>query len=208
MLTVIDGGSTDGSVEFLQASGDLIDFWMSEPDKGIYDAMNKGIRAARGAYILHLNAGDALLHLPLNALHQCLQDGIDVASFAVLDDNVRLFYPRSGLRNFIENTWHHQGTFYRREAHLFYDPSYRVYGDMDLNQRMRRAGCSVRFFTETVASHSTGGVSSALQLTSAHRGEMWRAVRRNSGLIFVPVAFLKLHLYLLLHRLRAWRDAA
>jgi GT2 family glycosyltransferase len=204
-IIVIDGGSTDGSIDLLQASNDLIGFWMSEPDQGIYDAMNKGIQAAHGTYILHLNAGDTLLHLPLNALRQCLKDRIDVASFSVLDDNVRVFHPRSGLRNRIENTWHHQGTFYRREAHLLYDPSYRVYGDFDLNQRMLLAGCSVRFFSEIVASHSTGGISSALTINSAHRREIWRTVSRNSGLLYVPIAFLKLHLYILLHRFRAFR---
>lgn len=54
---VIDGGSTDGTLDILREYGDAIR-WQSEPDKGIYDAMNKGIRLARGRWIHLLNADD------------------------------------------------------------------------------------------------------------------------------------------------------
>lgn len=55
---VIDGASTDGTVEVIQKYIDSIDFYVSEPDGGIYDAMNKGIMAATGDWINFLNAGD------------------------------------------------------------------------------------------------------------------------------------------------------
>lgn len=55
---VIDGGSKDGSVEFLNRHNQLIDCWVSEPDKGVYNAMNKGIKASKGDYLWFLNAGD------------------------------------------------------------------------------------------------------------------------------------------------------
>lgn len=204
-VIVIDGGSTDGSVDLLERSSDVVDYWRSEADQGIYDAMNKGIQAAHGDYVLHLNAGDTLVHMPSGVLRECLNEGVEVVSFSVLVDDVSLFRPRRGLRGKIENTWHHQGTFYRRQAHLHYDTTYRVYGDFDLNQRMQRAGCSVRYFPEVVATHSTGGISSALSLTTAHRSEIWRTVRRNAGLLYVPLAFVKLHAYVLLHRIHANR---
>jgi glycosyltransferase involved in cell wall biosynthesis len=57
---VIDGGSTDGSNEILQRFEDKISYWVSEPDNGIYHAMNKGIKKATGEYLLFLNAGDRL----------------------------------------------------------------------------------------------------------------------------------------------------
>ena len=57
---VVDGGSTDGSAEYLQANTEKVNHWVSEPDKGIYNAMNKGIRMAHGEYIQILNAGDCL----------------------------------------------------------------------------------------------------------------------------------------------------
>lgn len=55
---VIDGGSTDGSREFIEAHQDSFSYWSSEPDRGIYNAMNKGILQANGEYLSFLNSGD------------------------------------------------------------------------------------------------------------------------------------------------------
>lgn len=57
---IIDGGSTDGSVDVIKKYADKITYWVSEPDKGIYHAMNKGIDVAKGEYCLFLNSGDSL----------------------------------------------------------------------------------------------------------------------------------------------------
>jgi len=55
---VIDGGSTDGSKEFIESKSENIDYWISEPDKGIYNAINKGIKVATGEYLFFINSGD------------------------------------------------------------------------------------------------------------------------------------------------------
>lgn len=55
---VIDGGSTDGTVDIIKKYADRLAYWVSEPDKGIYDAMNKGMAIATGNYINFMNAGD------------------------------------------------------------------------------------------------------------------------------------------------------
>ena len=57
---VIDGGSTDGSLAYIESQNANIDYWISEPDTGIYNAMNKGIVKANGEYLLFLNSGDHL----------------------------------------------------------------------------------------------------------------------------------------------------
>ncbi|MES2588246.1 MAG: glycosyltransferase family 2 protein [Bacteroidota bacterium] len=59
---VIDGASSDGSKELIESYQDNISYWVSEPDKGIYNAMNKGILASKGEYCQFLNSGDYLVN--------------------------------------------------------------------------------------------------------------------------------------------------
>jgi glycosyltransferase involved in cell wall biosynthesis len=59
---VIDGGSTDGSAAYLESQTNNITYWISEPDKGIYNAMNKGIAMATGEYLFFLNSGDHFIN--------------------------------------------------------------------------------------------------------------------------------------------------
>jgi glycosyltransferase involved in cell wall biosynthesis len=202
-IIVIDGGSVDGTVELLRKYDARIDYWLSEPDSGIYDAMNKGLAAATGDYVLHLNAGDKLRSIPSEALRHSLADGIDVVPCRVLmDDNV-LFTPRSTSRMRIENAWHHQGTFYRRLAHPSYDKRYRVFGDFDLNQRLLNAGKSFRPLATVVADHRNDGIS--VSGRERHSSEMWRSIRSNSGLLYVPIAFAWYKLYFLRQRFASFR---
>jgi glycosyltransferase involved in cell wall biosynthesis len=60
-LIVIDGGSTDGTLEIIKKNKNHINFWISEKDKGIYDAFNKGIKYAKGDYVGFVNSDDILL---------------------------------------------------------------------------------------------------------------------------------------------------
>ena len=78
---IIDGNSSDGTKEFLQEHDNEIDYWSSEPDSGIYNAMNKGVKHSKGEYCLFINSGD-LLYKP-TAIAQSisyLDDGTDIIS--------------------------------------------------------------------------------------------------------------------------------
>jgi glycosyltransferase involved in cell wall biosynthesis len=71
---VVDGGSTDGGADYLKSVSDQLDYWVSEPDKGIYNAMNKGAKQASGEYLLFLNSGDWLIKK--NVIAKVVQSGL------------------------------------------------------------------------------------------------------------------------------------
>ena len=56
---VVDGNSTDDSLDLLKKYSSYITFYISEPDKGVYDALNKGVQVAKGDYIIFMNSGDS-----------------------------------------------------------------------------------------------------------------------------------------------------
>ena len=132
---IVDGNSTDGTRELIQKYADRIKI-LSETDKGIYDAINKGVSLASGTYILHINSGDYLLDIPIETLLKWQNNSDVVAlSFPVLMNGKDVFYPSWNWRMRFKNTLHHQGTFYRRNID-FYDISYRVFADADLNKKL------------------------------------------------------------------------
>jgi glycosyltransferase involved in cell wall biosynthesis len=188
-LIVVDGGSEDGTVELLRDLDHAIDYWMSEPDGGIYDAMNKGIAAAAGEYILHLNAGDRLRRIPYAALHQCLKDDIDIVCLRVNMAGWGLFRPGWRLLRII-NTWHHQGTFYRRKNHPGYDTKYHLLADFDCNQKLLKAGRPFRMFKDVVADQAELGITGAVDSSR----EFFEIIRSNFGRPYVALA----HFWLML----------
>jgi len=189
-LIVIDGGSRDGTIDYLLLNSGRTDYWLSENDMGIYDAMNKGVAAARGTYILHLNAGDRLLQLPTEILKQSSKEDIDVVSFQVLIDGKEIFTPRNGFKMRVANFWHHQGTFYSRLKHLGYDVTYKICGDFDHNQRLIKSGCQARLLPLIVAEHKNNGIS----MQSSAQREILRSVRAHFGVTYSFIAFIRINI--------------
>jgi putative colanic acid biosynthesis glycosyltransferase len=123
---VVDGGSTDSSRDVLRTFEPLIDDWSSEPDQGVYDAMNRGLRRARGQYVMFLNAGDRLADdRALERIVQALLDrpGIDLLFGGTILDlpTGRQVYrapraPQARLRFGLPA--YHQATIARRAVHL------------------------------------------------------------------------------------------
>jgi glycosyltransferase involved in cell wall biosynthesis len=136
---VIDGGSTDGTLDIIRKYEDHIAYWVSEPDKGIYDAMNKGIAVATGDLIGLLNSDDyyeqgALEHVA-NAYR--LQAGrgnsIVYGDYLILDDELQVKTEfRSDLRFWRGMTICHQAMFVSRDAYRtlsLYDTSLKYSAD-------------------------------------------------------------------------------
>jgi glycosyltransferase involved in cell wall biosynthesis len=134
---VIDGGSTDGSAAYIASQSENIDYWVSEPDKGVYNAMNKGILKATGEYLLFLNSGDEFFSneiLGQNYKSIILHD-IIYFNLQVIDEEKMFIkkYPDELLFSyFVNDTLPHPATFIK--ASLFskvglYDESLKIVSD-------------------------------------------------------------------------------
>ena len=182
---VVDGGSTDATITTLQSLDGQLDLWISEPDAGIYDAMNKGIELARGQWVYHLNIGDRMLCVP-NVFDVAIPSDVECVSARVQIDSQACHLPSAGLELRFHNTLHHQGTFYRKTPRLHYDLRYKVFADFDLNQQLLLSGARIVLCDEIVASHDQGGVSH----NRARFSEVYRVVRANFGPLWVVACFL------------------
>ncbi|WP_290627211.1 glycosyltransferase family 2 protein [Altibacter sp.] len=131
---VIDGGSTDGSVALIEQASDQIEYWVSEPDEGIYHAMNKGIAKAQGEYLLFLNSGDVLTSpqaLSDFMSHPLFKGDIIYGDYLFADGEKR--YPdHLPPWYFMKTSLPHQSTLFKRsvfERMGGYDTSYAIAAD-------------------------------------------------------------------------------
>ena len=164
---VIDGGSTDGSKELIEQNFEHFSYWVSEPDKGIYNAMNKGIKVAKGEYLQFLNSGDWLVDE--TALERCFSQNLvaDVlyGDLYLYDNGLKreIVYPEAlTLKVFYRSSLCHQSSFIRRE--LFHDglynEGYRIVSDWEFFLRQALNNKSFKHINEFVTCYDLGGISS------------------------------------------------
>lgn len=111
---IIDGGSQDGSKDEINKVKKDLSYYCSEPDGGIYPAMNKGIDKAKGEYILFLNSGDTLHNKNvLQEMRNQMNDHLDIVSgYAVLPNgNFLNHHEKNVLMMLMHSTFSHQATF-------------------------------------------------------------------------------------------------
>jgi len=139
---VIDGASTDGSVEVIQEYEDRIDYWVSEPDSGIYNSMNKGIEACTGEFILFLNSGDILLsRWSLEKVMSKIQKNDIIVLWDIYTGKNIWNLPKVNMvKHFINSFVGHSGCALFN-AKVFqqvgkYDESYLLHGDREFYYRL------------------------------------------------------------------------
>lgn len=132
---VVDGGSTDGSVDIIRNYEDKITTWISEPDEGIYDAMNKGLQKATGDWIIFMNAGDGFANERVleNFIPQILADTTIAYGDAIMVCDGYYYVSRMGQAEVVVDRMpvNHQATLIRRSYHQQnpYDTTFKSSGD-------------------------------------------------------------------------------
>ncbi|MDR1881224.1 MAG: glycosyltransferase [Prevotella sp.] len=124
---VIDGGSTDASIEVIKKYGQHVTYWVSEPDNGIYNAMNKGIGQTAGEYLLFLNSGDTLCrdaNLKQLTGHLTGEDiiyfNLEVCDTANNNRFIKTYPDILDFKYFAEDSLPHMGSFIKRDLLVKY----------------------------------------------------------------------------------------
>lgn len=131
---IIDGGSSDETINILKKYDNKIDYWISEPDKGIYDAMNKGIKHCNGDYIFFLGADDRLMKNAIESILKKLHFTIknELIALPVCIDNYRIAKPDITIP---VPVIHHQGALFNTsniKSLSGFSSKYKIHADFDL----------------------------------------------------------------------------
>lgn len=169
---VVDGGSTDGTVEILNKYKDRIDVFISEPDNGIYSAMNKGIKQAHGEFLNFMNGGDCFaVNTVVADFLNYDTDGVDVlyGNMNIVEDSgIRRLqtYPETINKIFfVKDCIGHQAAFIRHnlfEKYGLYNEKYRIVSDWERWIVFIENGCSFRYWDYVAADFYRGGVGSKM----------------------------------------------
>ncbi len=166
---VIDGGSTDGSVDIVQKYEKSISYWVSEKDRGIYHAMNKGVAQAHGDYCIFMNSGDCFYNSKVLAgfFQECDRNDIVIGQVVSNDREKVLFAPPSRDLSFYylySGTMPHQGSFIKTDLlrKYPYDESLNIVSDWKFFvQAVVFDNCSVKYVNQVVAIFDEKGISTS-----------------------------------------------
>lgn len=164
---IIDGGSSDGSKEYIEENSCKISYWISEKDEGVYHAMNKGIVKAKSNYLLFLNSGD------------CFYDSEVISDFIQHDFTEDLVYgntcmgSRQCIRRYpevitfrflFENTICHQSIFFKRtlfENYGFFNTNFKIVSDwLFYTIAIVQHKASTKYFDRVISNFDEDGLSS------------------------------------------------
>lgn len=169
---IIDGGSTDGTIEMIKKYKTKINYFISEKDEGIYDAMNKGISRVREGYINFLNAGDEYIsRTTVDEIFKDIGNKYDLIYGKIIVGKVT----EEKLKN-PQETWDftrenllvqntavvcHQAMFIKKEVTPLYDKTYRIKGDLDWYFKILNKNPNLTYYKSdvTVTNYKGGGIS-------------------------------------------------
>jgi glycosyltransferase involved in cell wall biosynthesis len=194
---VIDGNSTDGSIDFLNSISSEIDKLIVEPDKGIYDAMNKGLAAATGEYVWFLNSGDSFYNnLSLDRVCKSIErsnadvlfgDTMFVSETGKKIGLISKLKPQRLPRKLTFNGFKygmnvcHQSVIVKREISPEYNLDYRLAADIDWILEILKHNHSSKWVGHTISNFEIGG--SSYQHTKKAWKERFQVFSKHYGIV-------------------------
>jgi glycosyltransferase involved in cell wall biosynthesis len=192
-LIVVDGNSTDTSVAILEENNLHITKWVSEPDTGVYHAMNKGIGMAEGEYILFLNSGDHFDHSNvLSSINHYLKNeeliSFDIRVAGQGKDFIKRHPDNLTFSFLFEETLAHQSVFIKRDLFNkvgYYDESLEIVADWKFFiQAIARHDCSYKTIHETLTTYYLDGKSATAAGTFKRREEREKVLKNDFSLFY------------------------
>lgn len=187
---IIDGGSTDGTLDILKKYEEHIAYWVSEPDNGLYDAMNKGIQIAKGELIGMINSDD---WYELNAVETIVNTYKANPSKAIFHADrydvkpdetkaIRKFNPSTFKFKYYGMTYNHPSMFITAneyKEHL-YSTKYKSHADYNfVFEALVRNKSMFHYVPETIVNFRLGGISAQMNLSESSKDVF--TIRKNNG---------------------------
>jgi glycosyltransferase involved in cell wall biosynthesis len=201
---VIDGASSDGTLEIIKGHGGNIDYWVSEADRGIYEAMNKGIKASKGAFIGMLNSGD---RYPAGALSVVLDEirrlkdrsAVIAGGVAIIDRRGAIAATHMVDANSLANRYrfmplNHPAMFVESSIYATlgtYREDLRICSDYDFVLRLLGRQVEIRFVPVVLTEMRAGGISDSPGTLFTRLGEGFRIRRQYKGLAYSVIIFAR-----------------
>jgi glycosyltransferase involved in cell wall biosynthesis len=169
---IIDGNSFDGSKEVIENYKNELTLAISEPDKGIYNAMNKGIKLAKGKYLLFLNSGDTLSNeFVIEKINKELEPsfGIVYGDANYLENNAlftRTYPEKLSFQFFLSHNLSHQASFIRKDLFdsiFLYNEDYKIVSDWEFFiYSICKENTPYKHINLVVCNYDTTGLSSVI----------------------------------------------
>jgi len=169
-FVVIDGGSTDNSTNIIEQHKDKISYWISEKDTGVYNAMNKGIRAAKGDFVIFMNSGDVFFDAdvlqnayPLITLEYAIYYGNNIKK-SPSSERLKTYPAKLNFSFFYSSSLNHQSTFIKKSLFddiFYYNENYKIASDWEF---FAHAIClqnvPYKYLNQTISIYDFTGISS------------------------------------------------
>lgn len=210
---IIDGCSTDGTIDVIKKYEGRVTKWISEPDKGIFDAMNKGLDLSTGDWVLFMNAGDVLVS---NTIIQSVFKSSELNNYSVIFGDMIAVYPHKcvpvkarpffkATHKFVPMGFSHQSSIVKLEdaKRIKFDLSYKVTADYNMIYKIFMEGGKLYYYEDVISAVTVDGFSSnnrRLQLQ-----EIGRIVGYNSKMLIqlkIAIYLMKYKLIKLMNRLK------